>query len=90
MAPIHATDPVEMILIEALTVAGISFIHGSQGDERCCGLDFFLPHLNIHIEVSRFYTERKIRQMSQAPNIIFVQGIPAAQAFAGLIKAGVR
>lgn len=88
------TDPIERIIADALTMAGIAFVHESQaivwpefpkGPRR--GLDFWLPDDGLFIECKAYHSDRIARQTTYAENIIVIQGKRAAQAFARLITA---
>lgn len=78
------TDPIEAIVAEALSKAGIRYLHENdrKGD---LALDFYLPELDTYIEVKQFHSDRIARQMAQAPNVIAIQGRDAAKAFAAMI-----
>jgi hypothetical protein len=76
-------DPVERVVFDALTKAGLPFTMGDQNAHR---LDFHLTALDVAIEVKQFHTERIAEQMSRHPNVIAIQGIEAARAFAEMIK----
>lgn len=79
----HISDPIERIVAEALTAAGIRFEthygvhHGAP--------DFLLPDHGVYIECKQFYTERTAKQMASVPNVIVIQGRKAAEAFASMI-----
>lgn len=76
-------DPMEKIVREALDAANIFFVE--EEDERALGLDFYLPIVDVHIEVKQFHSERISEQMSRAPNVIAIQGIEAARLFAKML-----
>ncbi len=76
-------DPVERIIYDALTEAGISFVH----DGAFPKLDFYLHEINLHIECKRAYTPRAIEQCSRFENVILVQGIDAAKWLASVLLA---
>lgn len=77
------SDPVEAIVRDGLTKAGIAFVE--EEDPRALRLDFFVPAFNVHIEVKQFHTDRISEQMSRAPNVIAIQGTEAAVFFAAAI-----
>lgn len=79
------SDPVEAIVADGLTRAGILFIHDSEGAEVNCGLDFYLPTAEVHVECKRFRSERTEGQMARVKDIIVIQGVGAAKAFAALV-----
>lgn len=58
---------------------------GTRGGER--PLDFYVPSLDLYIEVKQFSSDRTARQIAGLTNVILIQGIPAAMAFAALIRA---
>jgi hypothetical protein len=74
-------DPVEEIVADALTAAGVPFVR--EDDElNTAALDFYLPDDNLFIEVKQFHSPRIAAQMERAANVIAIQGIAAAQWFA--------
>lgn len=77
-------DPMEQIIAEALTRAGIEFVT-DEGGGNPAGLDFYLPAADLHIEVKRFHSPRVADQMSRAPNVICAQGEAAVNWLAKLI-----
>src|SRR3546814_9274679 len=78
------SDPVEEIIASALTQARVRFVHESEAKGECRGLDFYLPDHDLFIEVTAYYTPRKIEQLSRAPNVILIQGRGAAHSFAAM------
>lgn len=84
MSDLRTTDPMERIIEAALIDARISYlIDGDGGQYR---LDFYLPELDVHIEVKRFHSERIGRQMAQFENVIVAQGRVAVEALAAMIR----
>lgn len=79
------TDPIEIIVAAALDAAGVRYVTGDQPGG--VGLDFYLPDLNLHIEVKQFHSPRIAEQMSRAGNVIAIQGEAAARWFAAQIRA---
>lgn len=78
----HFADRLERDISAALTAAGISHIHESEG----APLDFYLPDYDVHIEVKRFHTERINGQLTRAENVILLQGISAVRLFIKILK----
>jgi hypothetical protein len=76
-------DPLECIIADALTAAGVKHQHESGGKTATLGLDFRVG--DVMIECAAFHTPRKIEQMSRHPDIILIQGRRAAELFAKLI-----
>lgn len=74
----------ERLIADALDKAGVVYAT-DMGGESPCGLDFYLPDCNLHIEVKQFHSSRIAAQMSRAPNVIAVQGVVAVQWLANLI-----
>lgn len=68
-------DATERLLAEALDRAGIAYVHESE--RPSIGLDFYLPDLDLYIEVKRFHSARISKQMSKHENVIVIQGINA-------------
>jgi hypothetical protein len=81
MSKIKITDPVEGAVASALDNAG--FHYDSPADN---GLDFFVVGMDTYIECKAYYTDRILKQMKLTKNIIVIQGIGAALAFAALLK----
>jgi len=79
MPPANITDPVEIVIANALSSRGIDFIHDSQGGTR--NLDFYLPDSGVYIECKRFHSDRITEQMVRVDNIIAIQGMAAAEFF---------
>tara|TARA_E500000318_G_scaffold109851_1_gene123819 strand:- start:1359 stop:1601 length:243 start_codon:yes stop_codon:yes gene_type:complete len=77
-------DPIERIVADGLTSADIEFVVDGE-DDRCKGLDFYLPAHDVHIEVKQFHTDRVSEQMARAENVIVIQGKRAAETFAALL-----
>ncbi len=75
------TDPIELIVADALTKAGIPFVHESDGAE----LDFRLAS-GVLIECKQFATDRTSAQIAPYPNVIVIQGRAAATAFAAMLQ----
>ena len=80
----HISDPIEAIIATALDARGIEYAHDGSGETN--GLDFWLPTLGTYIECKAYHSPRIAEQMTRTPNIIVVQGIAAAHAFAALIS----
>jgi hypothetical protein len=76
-------DPMEKIVRDALNASPLLFVE--EEDPRALGLDFYLPLLDIHIEVKQFHSHRISEQMSRAKNVIAIQGIDAAKLFSKMI-----
>lgn len=77
-------DPMESIVGDALRAAGIKWV--GETDPRSNRLDFFLPELGVHIEVKQMHASRIAEQMSRVENVIAIQGLGAARAFAMMIR----
>lgn len=83
----HA-DPVEAVITAALKRAGIAYRRNvwpwpAETERR---LDFYLPDLDLYIEVTRMHTPRKIEQLKGLENVLLIQGLPAARAFIALLE----
>lgn len=50
------------------------------------GLDFYLPDLDIYIEVKQFHSDRIAKQMARRPNVIAIQGRGAVLTFCAMLK----
>jgi hypothetical protein len=48
-------------------------------------IDFYLPDYGVAIECKRFHTSRSLKQLSEHPEIILIQGLQAAKAFRALL-----
>jgi hypothetical protein len=49
-------------------------------------LDFYLPYIDVYVEVKSFHSERAAQQLAAAPNVILLQGRPAIDAFVALLR----
>ena len=76
-------DPMEILIQEALERASVPFTRETHSAN--CGLDFYLPNYDVHIEVKQFHSDRIAKQMARAPNVIAAQGADAVQFLAHLI-----
>ena len=92
-AELATVDTLERMVEKALSEAGIQYVPDRAGGSRA-GLDFYLPDLDVHIEVKRFHSERTAEQIARAANVILLQGERAALMFclalegnAGLLSA---
>lgn len=85
------TDPIERIISDALTSAGVRFVgEHDLGQQHAKNLDFYLPEQGIQIECKQFHSERAIRQLAKHPDVILIQGRKAALAFAEMIAHPAR
>ena len=75
----------ERLIAEALQDAGEPYLHEVPTGNRA--IDFYLPNRDIYIEVKRFHSDRLDAQMSVCENIIAVQGKPAVQMLARLLRS---
>lgn len=78
-------DPIELIVADALSKAGIKFIHESENKSQ--SLDFSLPDFGAYIECKQFPTDRTSKQIAPFPNVIVIQGREAAMMFAQMISS---
>jgi hypothetical protein len=79
------TDPIELIVSIGLDRAHIEYVHESEGDPRNRDLDFYLPSLDLHLEVKQYHSDWIAKQMARVNNIIAIQGRAAAHAFVDMI-----
>lgn len=79
--PIHYSDHLEQKVGEALSDAGISFIHESQDNILTKALDFYLPDNETYIEVKQYHTDRTNEQLKRDDNIIVLQGKKSVEFF---------
>ena len=78
------TDPLETEIATALDAAGIRY-ETDFGGGNPAALDFYLPHLDVYIEVKQFHSPRIAEQMSRAENVIAIQGRQAMALFCELL-----
>jgi hypothetical protein len=76
-------DPVETLLERGFDAAGILYRRADTKKGR--HIDFFLPELDIYVEVKRYHTPRTTEQMARVPDIIVIQGMKAAATFVKMI-----
>lgn len=79
----HQFDPCEMVILDALEASGERVVPESQNPTH---MDFYLPRVDVHIEVKQYHSPRIEAQMARADNVIAVQGIEAARWLADLIR----
>lgn len=84
MTDLVTTDPMEMLVEAALQRAGIKYAPDIGGGNDKA-LDFYLPDLDLYIEVKRFHSPRIAEQMERAENVIAIQGKAAVLAFCEMI-----
>ncbi len=75
-------DPVETIVRDALEARGVKYTVGHETH----ALDFDLPDLGCQIECKQFHTPRISDQLSRHADVIVIQGMGAARAFAKLLQ----
>lgn len=76
------SDPMEREIATALQAAGISYRVGYATKE----LDFHLIDFDVWIECKQFHSDRISEQMARHPNVIAIQGLGAAKAFARMLR----
>lgn len=79
------SSDLEAVLARALDAAGVKY----EMDREPARLDFYLPDLDLYIEVKAFHSDRISEQMSRAKSVIAVQGTVAVHWLADRIKAGI-
>ena len=77
------TDPMELMIAEALDAAGISYVHEASNPSK---LDFKLLDIGVEIEVKQFHSDRIAKQMARVDNVIVAQGRGAVELLALLIR----
>lgn len=75
-------DPMEAMIRSALKRAGHDAL---EGDDNQAHLDFFVPGVDVYIEVKQFHSDRVADQMSRVENVIVAQGRGAVRWLAELI-----
>lgn len=76
------TDALELEVVEILNNKNINFIHESEKNFPIKGnrkLDFYLPHLDVYIEIKANHTDRLYSQIKEYkdcnnPNIVIIIG----------------
>jgi len=68
----------------ALDVAGIVYRQEKDGGTEA--LDFYLPELDLYIEIKGGHSSRIARQMGRAKNVIAVQGKAAVTFMEQLLR----
>jgi len=81
----HYGDSTEILVADILDNLGIKYIHESQDKDLI--LDFYLPELDIYIEVKRFHSERYKNQISKQENVILIQGVEGIRKIHQLISS---
>ena len=72
-----SNDPIERMVGAALLRRGIEFRHNDPLDFECDG---------FAVEVTQFWTRRKIKQLEGREDVIFIQGRAGAEAFVRLLE----
>jgi hypothetical protein len=80
-------DPMERLVEDALSSAGLSFVREGSPQNPFV-LDFYLPDHGVAIEVKQFHSDRIAAQMARAPNVIALQGEAAVRFFCERLRAG--
>jgi hypothetical protein len=83
-------DPMEAMLEAGLKAGRIRYITALQDETATRSLDFYLPDLDLHIEVKQFHSDRVGKQMARADNVIVAQGRRAVAALASALSHGLR
>lgn len=78
-------DPIEAMVERALNARSIRFEREVEVDPAGSRLDFHLPDFDLFIECKQFHSERAVRQLSRAPNVILLQGREATGFFCKLL-----
>lgn len=81
----HISDPLEQQLADALSKAGVRFVHESEDAHVTKALDFFLPDFGIYLEVKGGHTDRIAWQMSRGANAIAIQGMSSVAFICNLL-----
>lgn len=79
------TDPMERIVYDALIDAKVDFVSEQDNPHH---LDFYLPGLDLHIEVMRMHTPRVAVQMARVDHVVVAQGPVAVRWVAKAIRDG--
>jgi hypothetical protein len=85
---LKSSDPMEALIERALMRAGVRYVHEVMDIAITNGLDFYLPDIDLYIEVKQFHADRISRQMGRVQNVIVAQGRPAVQRLAKMIESG--
>lgn len=85
MLPNPPKCPCEAIVMAALEARGLRFSREDNPINNA--LDFYVWDLELYIEVKQFHSPRISDQMARVHNVIAIQGIGAAKAFAALLSA---
>jgi hypothetical protein len=74
----------ERLIEAALRERGLDFI-GEDHPLNVAKLDFYLPRLDLYIEVKRMHLPRIAEQMARGANVIAIQGEGAVRAFVEML-----
>lgn len=77
------TDPLEQQIEAALLAAGLDY---RTETEHAARLDFWLPELDVYIEIKGGHSERTAGQMERVTNVIVAQGDAAVKFLAQAIR----
>ena len=82
------TDPLEKQFQRFLEDKGIEFTRPERDPLDPTNLDFYIPKLDLYVEIKRFHTERLIKQVAAVPheaNTMILVGNNAIWAFLQLM-----
>lgn len=77
--------PLERQIAESLKTAGIDYKHEMDGGTK--GLDFYLPEMDLYIEVKGGHADRVAKQTARATNVIVLQGKRSVDLMGILLRA---
>ena len=78
-------DPLEEAVAAILDAAGIAWVSGTPPGTGP-GMDFYLPDLDLYIEVKQYFTPRIVRQMQLHPSVIVLQGWGAVNGLRRMLE----
>lgn len=82
-------DPLEQMIAVALDNAGIKYFTDYEGKSPA-NLDFFLPDLDIYLEIKSGHSKRISKQMTRHQNIIAIQGQKSVGFVVDMLKKTVK
>lgn len=83
------SDPLEKQFVAILDAAAIGYIRPDRDHDDPTTLDFYLPDLDLYIELKQYHSDRITRQLANLPensNALVLIGRNSVHAFRAFIR----
>ncbi len=84
----YMNDPLEMKLSKVLDDSGLQYTRPERDRNDPSNLDFYIPNLDLYIEVKAYHTQRIWNQVERTPDkssILVLIGRRSVEAFRELV-----